>query len=1002
MRTWLGLRAARGSILLVCLAAAILSLFGAEDLRAQGSTAIQGRVVDARSGQGVVGASVIVQGTTLGAVTGEDGRFRIGNVPPGTHTIVTRRLGYAPHRQTVVVGAEQVALADIALENAPISLDQVIVTGTAGAEQRRSIGNAVSTISAEDAISKSAAQSISTLIGARAPGVTIAPGTGRLGSGPAIQIRGRSSIGLDNSPLLYIDGVRINNATAAGPVAPGGRLGGQASNVAGRLNDINPDDIESIEIIKGPAAATIYGTEAANGVIQIITKRGSGVKPQLTLHLQTGSIYFRNAEGRVPTNFARDAGGNIVTWNGVQTEKDRGTPLFKTGQTRQYTGSISGGRDAMSYYISGAYENDLGIEPNNSLRQYSSHANLNITPSPSIDFGTSLNFSSLSAHLGADVGASALLGAIVGHSLVFPAARGFFPNFSPEVPQTLYDNAQGVNRFTGSQTINHRPTSWFTHRLIIGLDYTGDDSRAIEHFTTDPVLIAQIGATAAAGSIGQTLRHNTIISTDYAGTAKFGLTSSLSSSSSIGGQFYRTELNSSFLGGTGFPGPGVETAGSVATPAQSTQTQNINTTIGAYGQQQFGWNDRLFVTGALRVDNNSAFGEQFKWVTYPKVSLAWVLSEEPFFPQSQFLNTLKVRAAYGESGRQPAAFSALRTFSASGGFVTPGTVGNPNLKPERGKELELGFEGSLFNRLSLDFTYFSKRTLDLILSQAVAPSSGFSGSQFTNLGRVDNHGVEVQAVLQALSRRSFSWEIVGNVGTNKDEIKSLGGLPSLILSAGQFNKVGGPIGGIYTRRVVSADRDPATNLPINILCDGGAGAAPVACASAPFLFIGTPTPKMTGSVANTFMIGNRLRLYGLFDFKRGNRVQNNNEENRCLGAVGISLCRSGYFPQEYPTVYLAERTGNAAAQGILDQYWYDASFTKLRELSATLILPDRLVRGIQRASISLIGRDLHTWTDYPGLDPEANLFNVATTANVADQALTPPLTRLLLSLNLSF
>ena len=1002
MRTWLGLRAARGSTFLVCLAATIISLLGAQDLRAQGSTAIQGRVLDARSGQGVVGASVIVQGTTLGAVTADDGRFRIGNVPPGNYTIVARRLGYAPHRQTVVVGAEQVALADIVLENAAISLDQVIVTGTAGAEQRRSIGNAVSTISADDAISKSAAQSISTLIGARAPGVTIAPGTGRLGSGPAIQIRGRSSIGLDNSPLLYIDGVRINNATAAGPVAPGGRLGGQASNVAGRLNDINPDDIESIEIIKGPAAATIYGTEAANGVIQIITKRGSGAKPQVTLHLQTGSIYFRNAEGRVPTNFARDPSGNIVTWNGVQTEEARGTPLFKTGQTRQYTGSISGGRDAMSYYISGAYENDLGIEPNNSLRQYSSHANLKITPSPSIDFGTSLNFSSLSAHLGADVGASALLGAIVGHGLVFPAARGFFPNFSPEVPQTLYDNAQGVNRFTGSQTINHRPTGWFTHRLILGLDYTGDDSRAIEHFTTDPALIALIGGTAAAGSIGQTLRHNTIISTDYSGTARFGLTSSLSSASSIGGQFYRTELNSSFLGGTGFPGPGVETAGSVATPAQSTQTQNINTTIGAYGQQQFGWNDRLFVTGALRVDNNSAFGEQFKWVTYPKVSLAWVLSEEPFFPQGQFLNTLKVRAAYGESGRQPAAFSALRTFSASGGFVTPGTVGNPNLKPERGKELELGFEGSLFNRLSLDFTYFSKRTLDLILSQAVAPSSGFSGSQFTNLGRVDNHGVEVQAVLQALTRRNFSWEIVGNIGTNKDEIKSLGGLPSLILNAGQFNKVGGPIGGIYTRRVVSADRDPVTNLPINILCDGGAGAAPVACASAPFLFIGTPTPKMTGSVANTFMIGNRLRLYGLFDFKRGNRVQNNNEENRCLGAVGISLCRSAYFPQEYPTVYLAERTGNAAGQGILDQYWYDGSFTKLRELSATLILPDRLMRGIQRASISLIGRDLHTWTDYPGLDPEANINNVATTANVADQALTPPLSRVLLSLNLSF
>ena len=981
---------------------AIFSLFGARDLYAQGGATIEGRVIDARSRQGIVGVSVSVQGTGLGALTSDDGRFRIVNVPPGTYNVVARRLGYAPHRQAIVVGTEQAAVADIVLENTAISLDQVIVTGTAGSEQRRSIGNAVSTINAEDAISKSAAQSVSTLIGARAPGVVIAPGTGRLGSGPAIQIRGRSSIGLDNSPLLYIDGVRVNNATAAGPVAPSGRLGGQASNVAGRLNDISPEDIESIEIIKGPAAATIYGTEAANGVIQVITKRGAGLKPQFTMHVQTGSIYFRNAAGRVPTNFAKDPNGNIVTWNGVESEKARGTPIFKTGQTRQYSGSVSGGREAVSYYVSGSYENDLGIEPNNSLRQYASHANLTITPNPRIDFGTSLNFGSLSAHLGADVGASALLGAIVGHSLVFPAARGFFPNFSPEVFQTLYDNAQGVNRFTGSQTINHRPTGWFSHRLIVGLDYTGDDSRAIEHFTTDPALIALIGATAAAGSIGQTLRHNTIISTDYSGTAKFNLTSSLSSASSIGGQFYRTELNSSFLGGTGFPGPGVETAGSVGTPAQSTQSQTINTTIGAYGQQQFGWNDRLFVTGALRVDNNSAFGEEFKWVTYPKVSLAWVLSEEPFFPKAGFLNTLKLRAAYGESGRQPAAFSALRTFSASAGFVTPGTVGNPDLKPERGKETEIGFEGSLFNRLSLDFTYFSKRTLDLILSQAVAPSSGFSGSQFTNLGRVDNHGIELQAALQAITRPNFSWEILGNIGTNKDVIKDLGGLPTLILSAGQFNKVGGPIGGIYTRRVVSADRDPVTNGPINIMCDGGAGAAPVACATAPFLFIGTPTPKSSGSVANTFMIGNRLRLYGLFDFKRGNRVSNNNEQVRCLAAVGVSLCRSAYFPLEYPTVYLAERTGNAASLGILDQYFYDASFTKLRELSATFFLPDRMFRGVQRASISLIGRELHTWTDYPGLDPEANLNNVATSSSTADQAVTPPLSRFIVSLNLSF
>src|SRR5258707_8111323 len=163
---------------------------------------------------------------------------------------------------------------------------------------------------------KSASQDLSSLIGARAPGVAIAPGTGRLGAGPTIQIRGRNSIGLDNSPLLYVDGVRVNNASAAGPVAPPGRLGGQASNVSGRLNDINPEDIESIEIVKGPAAATLYGTEAANGVIQIITKKGaSSGAPAVKLQVQDGLIWFRDAANRVPTNYVRNTTtGEIVAW----------------------------------------------------------------------------------------------------------------------------------------------------------------------------------------------------------------------------------------------------------------------------------------------------------------------------------------------------------------------------------------------------------------------------------------------------------------------------------------------------------------------------------------------------------------------------------------------------------------------------------------------------------------------------------------------------------------
>ena len=986
----------------------ISSTFPPPVVNAQASPTSQltGLVLDARNKRPVLGASIQVVGTLFATQTDADGRFRLSGLPAGKVMVSARRIGYAARSTEATLGAQPVVV-NFELETAAATLDEVIVTGTAGGELRRSIGNSVATISAQDAMAKSGAQSVSSLIGARAAGVIIAPSTGRLGAGPSIQIRGRSSIGLDNSPLLYVDGVRVNNATTSGPVGPAGRLGGQGSNVGGRLNDISPDDIESIEIIKGPAAATIYGTEAANGVIQIITKRGAaGNKPQASLTVEEGAISFRDASGRIPTNYLKDPSGAIVPWNGVNTENDRGTPIFKTGQTRKYTGSLSGGREGLTYFVSSGYQNDIGVEPNNALRQGTFRANLSIRPSSTLDIGSSIGYVWLTSHLGADFGVSPLLGAVLGHQLRYPGSRGFYP-FSPEVPQTLYDNSQSVRRFVGSTTITHRPTAWLTQRLIAGVDETFDDSRALERFTSDATLVAQLGAVTSAGSIGQTIRHNTVVSTEYSLTAKKNITSNLTSTSSIGGQFYRTELNTSFLGGTGFPGEGVETVNAASVPVTATQVQLLNTTIGAYGQQQIGWRDRLFLTGAIRVDNNSAFGDKLKWVTYPKASLSWVASEEGFWRDNAVVNSLRLRTAYGQSGRQPASFSALRTFSPTQGpggtsAVTPNSIGNANLKPERGTEVEFGFETQLLRRLSLDVTYYTKQTSDEIINQPAAPSSGFFVATPRNLGRVDNHGLEVLATLQAVSRKNFLWEIVGNIGTNRDVIKDLGGVGGVVISAGQTNVVGGPIGGIYTRRVVSADRDATTGLATNVLCDGGAGKPTMACASAPFVYIGTPTPKLNGSVANTVTLFNRFRLYGLVDFKQGNRLFNSNEVLRCTGGTGALLCRANYYPNEFNPVYLAERVTSANALGTTDQYYQDASFAKLRELSLSYTFPAKLLRGYQSASITVAGRDLKLWTKYAGIDPEVNNNNIATSSALSDQAATPPLSRFIVTLNLKF
>jgi TonB-dependent SusC/RagA subfamily outer membrane receptor len=971
---------------------------------ARRASVIAGQVIDQGTKAGVPGVAVRVEGTSLGAITGPDGRYRILNVPAGTHTLVARRLGYAPERRAVTVVADAELTADFELVPSVSTLSEIIVTGTPGEQERREIGNSIGTVSAPDVLSKSQAPDLGSLLNSRVPGVSLVPSTGRLGAGPNINIRGVSSLSLDNNPLIYIDGVRVSNRVGAGVTTGGnGGFGSQNAGVVGRLNDINPEEIESIQIIKGPAASTIYGTEASNGVIQIITKKGAGTKPVLNLQLQHGFIYFRNPEGRIPTNFAPDSTGAIIPFNAITAQNAAGNPVFKTGNAIQYNASLAGALGPTNYFLSTNYEDDRGIEQNNSLHQFGAHANLNVAPSAKYDLGTSLNYVQGTYHTGADVGLSALLGAELGHPLVFavPGAEGFYPNVPPSVPQTLFDNVAGINRFTGSATLNHHPVSWFSQRLIAGVDYTGEDARGLEKFA--PPELAPFTLGNAAGRIGQTLTTTSLTSFDYNGTVKVNLTPALTSSSSLGGQWYRTALHQSFLGGIGFPGPGITTVSGTATALQSTQGDTINTTIGGYLQEEFGWNNRLFLTGALRVDNNSAFGDKFKWITYPKVSASWIVNEEPFWHLG-FVNSLQLRAAWGESGRAPLALSALRAYlpvqgpNGSNAF-TAGAFGNSSLRPERGKEIEAGFESDLWGRLHLDFTYYNKHTVDEIVAQPIAPSLGFTGTQYQNLGQVNNSGIELQANVQVLRKQNFSWEISGNVATAHNKIISLGGVPSVLTSVGQANVVGYPIQSWFSRRVVSATLD-ATGAPTNVLCDGGPHSGPVDCATAPFLFIGSATPTFTGSIGNTFTLFKKLRLFALVDWKRGNMLSNNIEQIRCDGLLGVGLCDVNYHPLKYSPTYVAEASFTGFVNQAQDQFLQDASFVKLREISATYSLPDRLIPGFQHASFTLAARELALWTKYTGPDPEVNLY--PTGLLQGDQAVTPPLSRIIATLNLTF
>jgi TonB-linked SusC/RagA family outer membrane protein len=956
---------------------------------------VAGVVVSAAGSNPLDGARVSIEGTPLLQTTDVNGRFRFQNVAGNQVTLLVARVGYQPISQVVRVG--ETALR-IVLREASVRLDEIVVTGQPQGTERRAIGNSIATIDAPAALELSGGGDVTKLINGRAPGVAILPNSNRVGAGPGITVRGLGSLSLNSQPLLYIDGVRVANDVETGPT------GASGGSVVSRLNDFAPEDIQSIEIIKGPAAATLYGTEASNGVIQVITKKGRAGKPQVGLTIKQGTNWFQDPEGRIPSNFGIDAAGNVESQNLVQQEKDRGTPIWTNGYSQSYNVSASGGSEAIQYYLSGTYDDENGIEPTNSLRRFAGHANLSFPINDKLDVGTSLNVVKGKTHLGVDYQDGVFLNTLFGLPILRDQPQRGFLVAPPEAYYSgVFDNTQDVSRFTGSVTVSHRPLTWLSHRLILGLDQTGEDNEALTRFM--PSDVAQFfDEVTARGSLTLNRRDVAFYTADYSATANFKLSPKISSATSIGGQYYQRRVDTLGVQGSEFPAIGLRTGISTARTLGS-QDFVTNKTIGLFGQQQFGLNDRVFLTGAVRIDNNSAFGDNFDLATYPKVSGTWVVSEEPFW-RFGFVNALKLRAAYGASGEQPQSFAALRTYAPSTGpedqpTVTPQFVGNPDLKPERGEEIEVGFEAGLFNRIGIDFTVFSKQTKDAILLRGTPPSGGFPGEQFVNIGQVSNKGVELQVNAQAISRPNFSWDLSASVATASNYIKDLGGIPNIAIGLGnQFHTEGFPIASYFIKRVVSAEVDP-DGVVTSALCDGGPGNVPVDCAVAPLVFAGTPIPKVTGAFTSTVTLFKNLRLYGLVDFKRGHRRLNTDHLVRC---DLIGNCLEAVSPVGLDPKLLADVQFGADLQTV-NSFMEDASFFKLREISASYTLPDRWAGavGAQRATVTVSGRNLHTWTDYTGLDPESRSpQGQGAELNFFDQAVTPTLAQFVTTINLTF
>jgi TonB-linked SusC/RagA family outer membrane protein len=984
----------------------LAAALGASPAAGQGELA--GTVVDAGSQRPVAGAQVTVQGQTRSAVTDPEGRFRITGVQGAQATLQVDRLGYT--RVTRQVTVPQTGIR-IALAEAALALDAVVVTGTPGGAEKRTLGNAVTRLDVEQTVREQPVGNMQELLNARVPGVVIIPATGNVGTGSRIRVRGVSSLSLPQEPLIYVDGVRVVNDAATGPINQG-----FGSNSISRFNDINPEDIESIEIIRGPAAATLYGTEASNGVIQIITKRGAAGGTRWDLNVRQGAVWFDNYDERVWTNWGTDAfTGDTVSIDVVELERQAGRSVWQTGRLQSYNLSLNGGTPTVRYYIAGGMDRDEGVEPNNTVRRWNARVNVTAEPRSDMDIRASAGYVSGRVDLPLEAGGG---GTAWTTFFANPAnlrlpdgsahfRRGFH-SATPEGYRYAYEDWQDVNRFTGSVELNHRPTAWLAQRLTLGADVTREQNVEIVERMDDPAFLPMFTSGEIAGYRDQGTRNISYTSADYSATGSYGLRENISASTSVGVQLYRRFTDIDSASGRDFPVRGLR--GISATAVRSGGSNYLeDVTVGVFAQQQFGFNNRLFLTAGLRADDNSNFGENFDLVYYPKVSASWVVSEEPFF-RVPWVTGLKLRAAYGETGQQPLFLTSIRTYTSVAGpgdvgTITPGAAGNPELGPERGKEVELGFDaGFLDERLGVEFTYYDKRTEDALLLRDIAPSTGFSGQQWFNAAEIRNRGIELLLRGTAIRRENVELELTLNLSTNANRIESLGleGLDTVQAGTYVRHVEGYPVGSWWEKRVVSATFDPNGRLVAGSeVCDNGqGGTAP--CATAPRLFLGRPTPSREGAFMPALTLFNRVRLAGMIDFKSGYHKLDGNLRVRCLL---FGRCRENWYPREFvdDPAWLAQvQRGGTYVNGLID----DASFTRLRELSLTYSVPDAWAArlGASRASISVAGRNLHTWTDYSGIEPEASFLGGSRGGGSAqwEQNVTPQLAQFVTTLNLSF
>lgn len=1029
----------------------------------QGTGTITGRVIDQATQLPVQAAQVVIVGTQRGAQTDQEGRYTITGVPAGSHELRVRRVGYGQTVQRVTVGDGATATAEFALATSATRLEEVVVNAVTGQAQRRiESGTNTGSVDVGD-MNKGPITKMSDVLQGRVPGVVLQTAAGTTGGSQKVRIRGANSISLSNEPLLYVDGVQVANGKG------GINLGGQDYS---RLNDINPEEIENIEILKGPAASAIYGSAAAVGVILISTKRGLVGEPVWRVYGETGWMKDVN---EYPLNYAAltaftpgqpfydpfpagtlNVRSNLVTGdptrpydiclnyraaipvgqtiNGLtncsqdvilsfdQFRDSRTTP-FQDGARGKAGLSVSGGSEALTYFISGDKERENGVLRPNNLERMSLRTNLNARIGSKVNAAVNAAYiKSGTERISNDNSVfSPLINAALGPAEYLPGMEsdtvgtagvnrlGSWFGYHTNDQRRVRAN-QDVDRFIIGANTQYTPISWLALNGNAGLDYYG----RFDYRTMDPNLIP-LALDYVRGFREATRGRNYQYTANGSGTATFGLTSSLISNTTLGTSFQSSTFETVQCYGIGIPA-GTRSCDATTSQFAVDESYTIEKSVGVFGRQELAFADRLFVSGTLRADNNSGLVRDVSGLSwYPSLNASWVISREPFFPALGFLSQLRLRTGWGRAGQRPGFGDADTFFSPAvaqvGAAELPALIltstGNPTLKVEVTTEFEGGFDAGFFDdRFGVEFTAFTRSSKDALIRRNLPPSAGLTGSVFQNLGRVRNWGTEYGFNANVVNSDRFRLDarVVGTTLHNRIEELGVDIAPIVINRGEQAHREGFPAGGYFARPYKYNDADGNGLLSrAEVTVDTARfmivptlnPSATRSLDTLPLAFVGPTLPTNTQGFSLDLTLFNNVTISTLFERRAGHKQLNGSESFRCRSQhsfPGIGHCAAMGNPDaslDAQAAFIGVQFLNATPYGYIE----DATFTKWRELSVRFGVPESWgsrMRALSGAAVTLSGRNLKTWTDYTGLDPEINETGGGANFNQAEFNTQPP------------